>query len=320
MYSYHLFLISSASFKYFLFLSFIMPIFAWNVLLVSPVFLTRSLVFPILLFSSVSLHCSLKKALSLLPILWNSAFSWVYLSLSPLPFASLLYLAICKVSESHFAFLHLSCWDIFWLLPPVKCYQPLSIILQALCLLDLTPPSIRHCEILEWVAIFFSRGPRFIRTLHYDLSNFSGPGTAWLVASLSYIHPFTTRLWSMKEELVENEINNLFLLWKSGIESVGHSVVQWTIPLSMGFSRPEYWSGQPFPPPWDFPDPGIKPGFQTLQAESLLSEPPLAWHPGMLGCDTRQDLPFTLILRVKQCLLQYVCALFHLFSQIMWLF
>ena len=127
-------------------------------------YLSRSLDFPILLFSSVSLHCSLKKALSLLAILWNSAFGWVYLSLSPLPFASLLSLAICKVSESHFAFLHLSCWDIFWLLPPVQCYQPLSIILQALCLPDLTPASVRHCEILEWVAIF-SPGDRVLLEL-----------------------------------------------------------------------------------------------------------------------------------------------------------
>ena len=70
VYSYHLFLISS-SFKCFLFLSFIVPIFAWNVPLVSPVFLKRSLGFPILLFSSISLHCSLKKALSFLAILWN---------------------------------------------------------------------------------------------------------------------------------------------------------------------------------------------------------------------------------------------------------
>ena len=30
-------------------------------------------------------------------------------------------------------------------------------------------------------------------------------------------------------------------------------------PLSMGFSRQEYWSGLPFPSPGDLPDPGIKP-------------------------------------------------------------
>ena len=33
----------------------------------------------------------------------------------------------------------------------------------------------------------------------------------------------------------------------------------WQAPLSMGFSRQEYWSGLPFPPPGDLPDPGIKP-------------------------------------------------------------
>ena len=62
----------------------------------------------ILLFSSISLHCSIKKAfLSLLTILWNSTFSWVYLSLSPLPFASILFSAICKSSlDNLFAFLH----------------------------------------------------------------------------------------------------------------------------------------------------------------------------------------------------------------------
>ena len=31
-------------------------------------------------------------------------------------------------------------------------------------------------------------------------------------------------------------------------------------PPSMGFSRLEYWSGVPFPPPGDLPDPGIEPG------------------------------------------------------------
>ena len=44
-------------------------------------------------------------------------------------------------------------------------------------------------------------------------------------------------------------------------------------PLSMGFSRQEYWSGVPFPSPGDLPNPGIKPRSPTLQADSLLSEP-----------------------------------------------
>ena len=45
-------------------------------------------------------------------------------------------------------------------------------------------------------------------------------------------------------------------------------------PLSMGFSRQEYWSGLPFPSPGDLPDPGIKSGSPALQADSLPSEPP----------------------------------------------
>ena len=58
--------------------------------------------------SSISLHRSLRKAfLSLLAILWNSAFKWVYLSFSPMPLASILFTAICKASsDKHFAFLH----------------------------------------------------------------------------------------------------------------------------------------------------------------------------------------------------------------------
>jgi len=84
VYSCHLFLISSASVRSIPFPSFIIPTFAWNVPFVSLIFFKRYLVFPILLFSSISLHWSLRKAfLSLLAIPWNSAFKWVYLSFSP---------------------------------------------------------------------------------------------------------------------------------------------------------------------------------------------------------------------------------------------
>jgi len=90
------------------FLSFIVPIFAWNFPLVSLILLKRSLVFPILLFSSISLHWSLRKTfLPLLAILWNSALRWIDVSLAPLPLASLLFSAIHKASsDNHFASLH----------------------------------------------------------------------------------------------------------------------------------------------------------------------------------------------------------------------
>ena len=45
-------------------------------------------------------------------------------------------------------------------------------------------------------------------------------------------------------------------------------------PLSMEFSRQEYWSGLPFTSPGDLPDPWIEPGSPALQADSLPSEPP----------------------------------------------
>ena len=53
-------------------------------------------------------------------------------------------------------------------------------------------------------------------------------------------------------------------------------------PLCMGFSRQEYWSGLPFPPSGDLPDPGIKPRSPALQADSLPSEPPAVKKPSRL--------------------------------------
>ena len=55
-------------------------------------------------------------------------------------------------------------------------------------------------------------------------------------------------------------------------------VTLWTValqaPLSMEFSRQEYWSGLPFPSPGYLPNPGIKPPSPALQADSLPSELP----------------------------------------------
>ena len=65
--------------------------------------------------------------------------------------------------------------------------------------------------------------------------------------SLSHVHLFTT-LWTVVHQA----------------------------PPSMGFSRQEYWSGLPFPPPGDLANPRIKRASlvsSTLQADSLLTEP-----------------------------------------------
>ena len=79
--------------------------------------------------------------LSLLAVHWNSAFTWVYLSISPL--LSLLFFSQLFIRPSQTTIL-LFCisfsWGWSWSLPPVECHKPLlSIVPQALCLLDLIP-------------------------------------------------------------------------------------------------------------------------------------------------------------------------------------
>ena len=67
----------------------------------------------------------------------------------------------------------------------------------------------------------------------------------------------------------------------------------WTVarqdPLSMGFSRQEYWSGLPFSAPGDRPDPGIEPASlasPALQADSL----PLShWLPLMKSIEFKDS-------------------------------
>ena len=135
VYSCHLFLIFAASVRSIPFLSFIEPVFAWNVPLVSPIFLKRSSVSHFIVFP-ISLNCSFKKAfLSLVGILSldlciQLGISLPFLgkemaipsmgsqrvghdwetSLSLFPFSSLLFSAICKAPQTtswnnHF------CWN-----------------------------------------------------------------------------------------------------------------------------------------------------------------------------------------------------------------
>ena len=56
------------------------------------------------------------------------------------------------------------------------------------------------------------------------------------------------------------------------------SMIPWTVacqaPLSIAFSRLEYWSRLLCPSPGDLPDPGIEPGSPALEADALTCEPP----------------------------------------------
>ena len=138
MYPFHVFLISSASGRSLLFCRLLCP--SLDEISLDSDFpeeissLSHSIVF---LYSFAVL---IQNGLSLLAVLWNSAFRWIYLSFSPLPFTFLLLSAVCKVSsDNHFAFWISFSWGWFWSPPPVQCYKPPSIVLQTLRPSDLIP-------------------------------------------------------------------------------------------------------------------------------------------------------------------------------------
>ena len=99
--------------------------------------------------------------------------------------------------------------------------------------------------------LFLNRNSWYLLILQWNRSDgggrgdFLGPGRKKEMKSLSCIRVFATP-WT----------------------------VAYQAPLSMGFSRQEYWSGLPFPSPEDLPDPEIEPGPPALQADALASEPP----------------------------------------------
>ena len=72
----------------------------------------------------------------------------------------------------------------------------------------------------------------------------------------------------------------------------------WTVacqdPMSIGFSRQEYWSGLPFPSPGDLPDSGIEPGSPALQADSLPTG--LPGKPGKLRLAFNQKANLKILL------------------------
>ena len=87
---------------------------------------------------------------------------------------------------------------------------------------------------------------------------------------LSYLDFSATQLFiSMKTMLVERKCHSLSDVWLFVTWAIAYQA-----PLSMGFSRQEYWSGLPFASPGNLPNPGIELRSPALQAGTLQSEPP----------------------------------------------
>ena len=138
--------------------------------------------------------CKLKKAfLSLLAILWNSAFRCLYLSFSPLLFASLLFSAICKAK--YFIFMLLSMTHFFKchsLLPYCWCVETQLIFV---CMLALCSVTVQHLIIKYFVGFFglsrntmMSSANEFYLFLYNSFAFFSSwfvtnrrPSIGWLI-------------------------------------------------------------------------------------------------------------------------------------------
>ena len=126
--------------------------------------------------------------------------------------------------------------------------------------LDCSPPGssihgISQASILESVAIPFSMGAswsRFGTWVSYTAGKFL---IVWATWEALVVYPWMC-------ECVLSCFSRVWLF-----------VTLWTVahqaPLSMGFSRQEYWSGLPCPPPGDVPNPGIELTSPALQADSL---------------------------------------------------
>ena len=135
VYSCHLFLISSASLRSIPFLPFIKPIFAWNVPLVSLIFLKRSLLFPIPFFPLFLCtdHWGRLSYLSLLLFfgtLHSNGYIFPFLQCFLLLFFSQLFVRPPQTVILLFCICF--SWGWSWSLSPVQCHEPPSLALQAL--------------------------------------------------------------------------------------------------------------------------------------------------------------------------------------------
>ena len=104
-----------------------------------------------------------------------------------------------------------------------------------------------------------------------------------------YLHSFSDSFPIYRVEFSVPYSRSLLIIYfihrqiDNAVDSVSRSVISdiatpWTVahqtPLSMEFSRKEYWSGQPFPSPGESSPLRVEPGSPALQADSLLCELP----------------------------------------------
>ena len=148
---------------------------------------------------------------------------------------------LCEVFGCSFRKGTSSLWSNSWHISQVLCKQRYTMALWWPFLIRILYKLLVHCQLF---------GEVIIKELFSIRSEFSFFSIQWCQSSL-------------KVKVKSLSCVQLF-------------VIPWTVayqaPLSMGFSRQEYWNELPFPSPEDLPNPVIEPGSPTLQADSLLSE------------------------------------------------
>ena len=117
------------------------------------------------------------------------------------------------------------------------------------CLPGASVHGILQARILEWVIIAFSRGSSWPRD--------------WTRVSHNAGRFFT--VWVTNAGLSSSVMSN-------SLRPHGLQPTRFLCPW--GFSRQEYWSELPCPPPGDLPIPGIEPTSPALRVDSLQTEPP----------------------------------------------
>ena len=195
VYSCHLFLISSACARFISFLSFIVPIFAWNIPLASLIFLKRFLVFSILLFSSIFLHWSWRKAfLSLFPLSPISPlFGTLHSDGNIFPFLLCLshfFFSQLFVRQPFCLFAFLFLGDSFDHRHVQRCGFPNSSVCKRICL------QCRRPQFNSWVGKIPWRSERLPTPVYWleDFHRLYSPGgrresdtTEWLSLSLTFV-------------------------------------------------------------------------------------------------------------------------------------
>ena len=145
-------------------------------------------------------------------------------------------------------------------------------------------------------------------------SSFQKGGTATLPSNIMNqfsMFSFLHRIQESPDQIItcrcphispqQNNWDPLLLWWFQLLSHVQLFAIPWTVacqaPLSIAFSRQEYWSGLPFPPPGDLPNPGTEPRSSALAGRFFTTEPPgkpscdvwLCFSPSPLGYSVSPD-------------------------------